>query len=61
MRRDNLIKTVGNISSHQWGVVVSGSGGGCSPTIMANCHKFPQLVVRKWKRSESNKRPQKDI
>lgn len=45
------IKVLGRTSSHQWGIVV-GSGGVC-PSETASQHKYPQIVVKKWKRKSS--------
>ena len=51
MKKGNLCKkpiVIGEISKHQWGIVVS--GGGAASTEVSVQYKFPQLVVRKWKK-----------
>lgn len=46
--KENKIIRLGEISNHQWGVVVSSKG--ILPTESMSQHKYPAIVVRKWKR-----------
>ena len=51
MKKENLCKNprkIGEISRHQWGVVVD--RGGQQSTQVAGQYKSPCLVVRQWKR-----------
>ena len=53
----NKVIVLGTISTHQWGMVAS--GGGNSPAVLASSHKYPQIVVKKWQGSVSNKQQKK--
>ena len=48
--KESKIIRLGEISNHQWGVVVSGRG--ILPTELAGQHKYPVIVVRKWEKSK---------